>query len=121
MCEFGGDCTSLLFSLTCSAVKNIEERSGSFSNSLFPTDTWCIPAVTGRGKGRDEDNEGEVCEALPVSGVPGHYLRGPLRAQTTPHLPRAFRTEATFKHGHYVESADIVTAYYQSLAPILEL
>lgn len=34
VCEFGGDCTSLLLSLTCSAVKNIEERSGSFSNSL---------------------------------------------------------------------------------------
>lgn len=27
-----------------------------------------------------------------------------------------FRTEATFKHSHYVESADIVTACYQGLA-----
>lgn len=52
---------------------------------------------------------------LPVSGVLGHYRRGP----SGPRLPLwlwTLGTEATFKHGHYVESADIVTARYQSLA-----
>lgn len=51
---------------------------------------------------------------LPVSGVQGHYRR----ASQGPDSPwlSTFWTEATFKHDHYAESADIVTACYQSLA-----
>lgn len=51
---------------------------------------------------------------LPVSGVLGHYGRGP-SGPRLPLWPWTLGTEATFKHGHYVESADIVTARYQSL------
>lgn len=68
----------------------------------------------GRGRGRAVANEGEICEGLPVSGVLWHYRRAP-RGPDSLWLG-TLGTEATFKHGHYVESADIVTARYQSLA-----
>lgn len=61
-----------------------------------------------------KENEGEICEGY-LYQISQGITGGPLRAQAPPGSEH-FRTEATFKHGHYVESADIVTACYQSLA-----
>lgn len=68
----------------------------------------------GRRSGRAVANEGEICEGLPVSGVLWHYWRAPCGPDSL--WLGTLGTETTFKHGHYVESADIVTARYQGLA-----
>lgn len=55
-----------------------------------------------------------TCIRCPRAALPEG---GPLGGPRLPRAgERALGTEATLKHSHYAESADIVTARYQSLA-----